>query len=175
MLFRSRKGELRLPQSLAVDANGRLLVVSTGNSRVELFGLDGYSDPHVLEAGVRLRLATWPTRRRPRRPGLWAIVEVPGHAAAEIVGSSLTANGVAARGGSVRGDRFWAAFDHASIVATLPPEGGWVVVRGELGDGSEFEAVGRLDDASPSGHPDPTVPERLAPTRSRAAARGVSP
>jgi sugar lactone lactonase YvrE len=172
--FGDRTGELRLPQSLAVDTNGRLLVVSTGNSRVEVFGLDGYSDPHVLEADVRLRLPIWP-QRRPSTRDLLAIVEVPGRAATEIVASSLTANGVAARGGSVRGGRFWALFDHASVVATLPPEGGPVVVRGELGDGSEFEAIGRPDEAPSPPRFAPPVPARLIPTRPGAAVRGVWP
>jgi sugar lactone lactonase YvrE len=166
--FGDRTGELQLPQSLAVDANGRLLVTSTGNSRVEVFGLDGYSDPSVLEANAQLL--------RPSSWSLWAVVDVPGRAAMEIVASSVTANGVVARGAGPRRDgRFWAVFEHASVAATLPPEGGWVAVRGELVDGSEFEAAGRLGVIPPPTRPAPTGPTRRSPTRPVTAARGVRP
>ena len=175
--FGDRTGQLQLPQSLAVDANGRLLVTSTGNSRVEVFGLDGYSDPSVLEANAQLlRPSSWSTERPLRRFPLWAVVDVPGRAATEIVASSVTANGVVARGAGPRRDgRFWAVFEHASVAATLPPEGGWVAVRGELVDGSEFEAAGRLGVIPPPTRPAPTGPTRRSPTRPVTAARGVRP
>lgn len=173
--FGDRTGELQLPQSLAVDFNGRLLVASTGNARVEVFGLDGYSDPHVLEADARLlrRVASRPARRLPPRPPLWAVVEVPGHAATEVVASSLTANGVVAGQAGVRDDgRFWAAFDDASVAATLPPGGGWVAVRGALAEGSEFEGAAWLGPVPPRTLGAPT---RRSRTRSVTAARGVGP
>ena len=123
--FGDRVGELRLPQSLAVDAAGRLHVAATGNSRVEVFGLDGYSDPHVLEGSAELRLpASGPTRASRRRALLKAALDVAGRGAEEIVPSSLSANGVIARGAAFdRDGLFQAAFDLASVAATLPPEG----------------------------------------------------
>lgn len=169
--FGERTGELRLPQSLAVDPLGRLLVASTGNARLEVFGLDAYSDPHVVDASVSL-LRGAPVRRVP----LWAAIEVGGHAATEIVTASLSANGVPTREARPRGDgRLWAAFDQPAVLATLPPEGGWVSVRGDLSDGSEFEATGWVGPLRLQKHPVPTAPTHVLPSRPGAASRGARP
>jgi hypothetical protein len=175
--FGDRTGQLQLPQSLAVDTHGRLLVASTGNARVEVFGLDGYSDPHVFEAHTQLSRPThWLTERTPRRFPLWVVVDVPGRAATDIVASSLTANGVVARGAGPRRDlRFWADFEHATVMATLPPEGGWVAVRGDLVDGSEFEAAAWLGPLPAPTRPVPTGPTRRSRTLPATPDRGARP
>jgi DNA-binding beta-propeller fold protein YncE len=182
--FGDRVGELRLPQSLAVDAVGRLHVAATGNSRVEVFGLDGYSDPHVLEGNAEFLLpASGPTRVSRRRALLKAAIDVSGRAEEEIVASSLAANGVISRGAAFgRDGRFQAAFDLASVAATLPPGGGWVAIRGELTDGSEFEAAAWLGTALPATRAAPPArggapagPTRGPGTRPVTAGRGGRP
>lgn len=172
--FGERTGELQLPQSLVVDSHNRLLVASTGNARVEVFGLDGYVDPHVVDASARLaRPAVSPSYTRSRRFPLWAVVEVRGHGASEIVRTSLTANGVGAWGAGPRRDgRFWASFDHGSVTATLPAGVGWVSVRGQLLDGAEFEATEWLGPVPPPTRPEPRGPTRRYRTAHPVAARG---
>lgn len=175
--FGDRTGELQLPQSLAVDSNNRLLVASTGNSRIEVFGLDAFSDPNVLDARVQfLGSNAWAKDRRGRRFPIWAVIDVPGHASTEIAATSVTANGVGSRGSRPRVDgRFWTSFDYPSVAATLPPEGGWVAVRGNLVDGSEFEANGWLGPAPQVSHPTPRKPSRRSGDRCVIAAGGVRP
>lgn len=48
--FGDDPGQLAGPASLAVDRNNRLIVAAPGNTRVELYGLDAYTDPHILFA-----------------------------------------------------------------------------------------------------------------------------
>ena len=51
--FGSEAGQLTGPASLALDRNNRLFVATPGNTRVEIFGLDTYTDPpHVLTANL---------------------------------------------------------------------------------------------------------------------------
>jgi DNA-binding beta-propeller fold protein YncE len=50
----SNLGQLMGPASLALDRNNRLFVAAPGNSRVEVFGLDAYTDPHLLFATVKV-------------------------------------------------------------------------------------------------------------------------
>jgi len=169
--FGDRVGELRLPQSLAVDNAGRLYVAATGNSRVELFGLDNFSDPHVLEANAQL----WGPARIRRRVVIRALIDVPGHVGKEVVASSVSGNGVFPLETGLRRRVFWAAFDYASIAATLPTGGGWVAISGELIDGSEFEAEAWLDAVTPPTRPAPRIPVRASGSRPAKAGRGVRP
>ncbi|HJV22017.1 MAG TPA: NHL repeat-containing protein [Holophagaceae bacterium] len=48
--FGEGPGQLTVPVSLAVDRNNRLFVVSSGNARVEVFGIDAYQDFPFLQA-----------------------------------------------------------------------------------------------------------------------------
>lgn len=50
--FGSDPGQLTGPASLVVDRNNRLFVAAPGNTRVEIFGLDTYTDPHILFASL---------------------------------------------------------------------------------------------------------------------------
>ena len=50
--FGSDPGQLTGPACLVVDRNNRLFVAAPGNTRVELFGLDTYTDPHILFANL---------------------------------------------------------------------------------------------------------------------------
>lgn len=56
--FGTGPGELTLPSSVVVDRNNRLLVVSPGTTRIEVFGLDTFADPHILQAAFLLDQAT---------------------------------------------------------------------------------------------------------------------
>lgn len=48
--FGSNLGELQGAASLALDRNNRLFVANPGNTRVEVFGLDTFTDPSILDA-----------------------------------------------------------------------------------------------------------------------------
>ncbi len=67
--FGSGPGELQGPASLVVDRNNRLFVAAAGNARVEVFGLDTYTDPSILDAtlvvepGILVRNRVAPGRR----------------------------------------------------------------------------------------------------------------
>lgn len=50
--FGAGPGHLAGPASLAMDSNNRLFVASPGNTRVEIYGLDTYTDPHILFANL---------------------------------------------------------------------------------------------------------------------------
>jgi DNA-binding beta-propeller fold protein YncE len=56
--FGTGAGELTLPSSVVVDRNNRLLVVSPGTTRIEVFGLDTFADPHILQAAFLLDQTT---------------------------------------------------------------------------------------------------------------------
>lgn len=59
--FGDRPGQLQAPASLVVDRNHRLFVTSVGNARVEVFGLDTYTDPFTPPTAPRdLAYATNP-------------------------------------------------------------------------------------------------------------------
>lgn len=119
--FGSDPGQLQGPASLAIDRNNRLFVAAPGNTRVEVYGLDAYSDPHILDAvlsGVptdlqredpaeRRYMAQQILARAPRagRPGelfvpqrrnlVQVLIKVPGVDPSAIQPDSLTANGLA--------------------------------------------------------------------------------
>ncbi len=71
--FGSGPGELQGPSSLVLDRNNRLFVATPGNTRVEVFGLDTYTDPSILDAtlvvepGTLVRNRVVPVRRSPVR------------------------------------------------------------------------------------------------------------
>ncbi len=46
-------GQLRSPIALAIDSFKRLFVSSPNNSRVEVFGLDNFDDPHKKEKKMK--------------------------------------------------------------------------------------------------------------------------
>ena len=46
--FGTDPGQLKGPSSLALDRNNRLFVATPGNTRVEIFGLDAYTDPSPI-------------------------------------------------------------------------------------------------------------------------------
>ncbi len=158
--FGEGPGELRGPTSLAIDRNNRLFVVSPGNTRVEILGLDTFSDPKSLQAIIALTPSTFDRKPKWVNPsGGWSpnlnllnlvvgLVKVVGESPAMIVPESITANGVAARRypgkwiGDFDGDgipELRILIDRKNLVATLPDGKGAVVVKGMLADGQSFE------------------------------------
>ncbi|WP_243383803.1 NHL repeat-containing protein [Geothrix alkalitolerans] len=120
--FGSDPGQLSGPASLVVDRNHRLFVAAPGNTRVEIYGLDAYTDPHILSADLTVKptqwvredpdhqrfsaLATRPRGPQARRSGelpeiqrrhlVSVLIKVPGVDPSTIQGGSLTANGLPA-------------------------------------------------------------------------------
>ena len=155
--FGEGPGELRGPTSLVIDRNNRLFVVSSGNTRVEILGLDTFNDPKILSAIITLLPPTFDRKFRGPTPGsskginphlVVGWVKVVGEAPEMIVLGSVTANGVAAQPfkrtaiGDFDGDgipELRMTFDRTSLVATLPDGKGVVVVKGTLADGRNFE------------------------------------
>ena len=161
--FGEGPGELRTPTSLAIDRNNRLFVVSPGNTRVEILGLDTFSDPSTHSATITLLPSTFDRRSiwvnplgdintDPNLLNLFnlvvGLVKVVGESPGMIVPESITANGVIARRypgqwiGDFDGDgipELRILFDRQSLVATLPDGQGIVIVKGMLVDGQSFE------------------------------------
>ena len=122
--FGSEPGQLLGPASLVIDRNNRLLIAAPGNTRVEVYGLDAYADPHALFAdisvnplqlvrenpddraharrGLARSLSNWRERGdgasgAPMRPPLVSVlIKIPGVDPSTIQGGSLAANGVLA-------------------------------------------------------------------------------
>ena len=122
--FGSDPGKLFGPASLVVDRNNRLFVATPGNTRVEIFGLDAYTDPHILSAILTLRTTTFQREDEDRRRGdevaplarsrrsqrgrpnsmfvpelrglVPVLIQIPGVDPSTIQPHSITANGVPA-------------------------------------------------------------------------------
>ncbi len=122
--FGSDPGQLSGPASLVVDRNHRLFVAAPGNTRVEVYGLDAYTDPHILSASLFVNptqlvrenpddraharraaarnLRNWRERGdglpggAMRPPLVSVLVKIPGVDPSTIQPGSLTANGVPA-------------------------------------------------------------------------------
>ena len=158
-------GQMRAPTSLALDRNNRLFVVSPGNTRVELFGLDAYVDPKILVGEASLRPTAFKRKKqegddskghggekKKKEEGhskVQGFLKVPGVEPQELLVASICANGVVAEAfpGEPIGDfdddglpelRVW--FDRSALVATLPDGPGIVLLTGRLVGGMAFEA-----------------------------------
>ena len=121
---------LLLPSDVAIDSHGRLFVAATNTARVEMFGLDAYSDPEAFApAQVEISPATFDHRNPPAH--VTALIEVPGYRLGDVDISTLTANGVlgdpaTATLGDADGDfepDIMIAFDAAGFADTLPASG----------------------------------------------------
>ncbi len=86
-------GALNAPSDILIDTYGRLFVASANNARLDLFGLDTYSDPErFVPASVRM------LPERIERPSaaakVEAHVELPGYRAIDIDPASVRINGL---------------------------------------------------------------------------------
>lgn len=161
--------QLLLPSDVAIDSTGRLFVAATNNARIEMFGLDDFTD---TEAFAPARVVVTPRDFDHTSPPdrMVALIEVPGYPLAAIDVSTITANGVPGDPASVQqgdadGDRepdLTIEFDAAAIAQTLPPDGRVrIEVRGAMAaldlDGWDVIAVtGGTRDTDGDGVPDDT-------------------
>lgn len=158
--FGSGPGQLLNPSSVAIDRHNRLFVASIGNARVDVYGLDSFSDPHVLAADFLVRPATLVRRKSRGRgsPSVTGFVKVQGYAPTQIVRASVRVNGLAttATPGTAIADfdddgllelRF--LVDRAALVDTLAD--GVAIVSGRLTDGMEFEGITTVRVEEPRG------------------------
>ncbi|MBW2402108.1 MAG: cytochrome c biogenesis protein CcsA, partial [Deltaproteobacteria bacterium] len=146
----TRPGQLRIPMDLVIDPFGRLFVASANNARLEVFGLDEYSDPEkFIPADVEM--APYPLDRATPPAEISAYVEIPGYRLEHVQPDSVVANGVVANSVSVAD---WdadgipdlkAAFDYEELFDTLPRWGtADVKVGGALG-AYVFEGTGSIE------------------------------
>jgi hypothetical protein len=134
--FGEGPGELRNPTGLTMDSNNRLFVGSVGNSRVEVFGLNDYSNPSMIQAMVDIR----PTRGYKRTVSVF--IEVPGASPDQISVPSVTANGVHAIARDYDQDgvlELQVRFDVNALLSTLADGEALINIDGQLRDGRPFE------------------------------------
>jgi len=146
----TRPGQLRIPMDLVIDPFGRLFVASANNARLEVFGLDDYSDPEQF-IPAEIEMAPDPLGRATPPAEITAYVEIPGYRLEDVQLDSVIANGVVASAVSVAD---WdadgipdlkATFDTKNLFKTLPPSGAAdVEVSGILG-AYVFEGTGSIE------------------------------
>ena len=154
--FGEGPGELRTPLGLVIDPFNRLFVASANTGRLEVYGLDDFSDPTAPPPSAIIPVTVELHPERLKRGSninfVEVLIEVPDSAAGMIDLASITANGVAAkqwpmvfkyngRGGI---SRVGAKFDAGALMAALPDGGGVVTVTGAFTDGSFFEGTDQV-------------------------------
>lgn len=135
--FGTTPGELRIPSDVVIDPFGRLFVASTNNARLEVFGIDGFSDPEQFAPAL---LTGYPATLRADAAGTLAIqFKVPGYPLHTIQTDSIRANQIPALSVESRdfdGDaiaELRAVFDQAALLKTLPNSGpGVIQLQGNL-------------------------------------------
>lgn len=140
-------GGLRTPGGVAVDPFQRLVVASANGAGVGLFGVDAFQDPRVLAATVAIGADS--LAAAPEGALVSATVELTGRSASEIAPASVSANGVPADPAyAVVADadldgvpELRVRFDAAALRATLGGEPAWIVLTGELRDGTPLEGA----------------------------------
>jgi len=91
--FGERPGELQVPADLALDSTGRLYVATTNNQRLDVFGLDSFTDPENV---IPVEAVALP-EVLPPDAGTTATLRIaaPGTALAGVEPASITVNGIA--------------------------------------------------------------------------------
>lgn len=148
--FGEGPGQLRTPIGVVIDPYNRLLVTSANNSRVEAYGLDSFTDPHVAAAVVDIRPDS--IKRTNKKDSVSAYIEMAGYALEQVDVTTITANGVPALPSSaVIGDYdgdgipdLKIDFDAASVLATVPDGNAVIAVDGQFRDGTPFEGSDTL-------------------------------
>lgn len=150
--FGETKGQLRRPMGIAIDPSNRLFVAAANNARLEMFGLDAFSDPETILPAV---VAVQPSRLDRAAPQgvVVAHIEVPGYSLNEIPLTSVTANGVATTTTALRVvdhdtngvPDVRVEFDRSTLLDALPVDGAATVsVAGTLGT-KQFEGAARIE------------------------------
>jgi sugar lactone lactonase YvrE len=148
--FGSGPGQLRTPVGLDIDPSNRMFVASQNTGRVELLGLDTFSDPRVV---IGVAYVDPPqVKRDSKRKTVKAVIELIDADVYDVDLSSLTANGVASELGSeVIGDAngngvadITAKFAFDAFIATVPDGESTVAVAGDLINGNIFEGAASI-------------------------------
>ncbi len=143
--FGQGPGQLRTPMGLAIDIHNRLFVASVNTARLEVFGLDSFSDPHIISAVVDIKPDT--LNRSANREFITAYIEIRDQSLEQIDLTSITANGVAALPSpTTLGDYdangipdLMVKFDAQAVMAPLPDGEAIIVVSGKFLNGNAFE------------------------------------
>ena len=143
--FGQGPGQLRTPMGLAIDIHNRLFVGSANNARVEFFGLDSFSDPHIIPAVVDIQPDT--LNRSANRDSITAYIELRDYPVDQIDPATITANGVPALASRTTiGDHdadgipdLAVKFDAQTILAALPDGNPIIIVSGKFFTGNLFE------------------------------------
>jgi DNA-binding beta-propeller fold protein YncE len=90
--FGAGAGQLRTPMDVAIDPYNRLVVTAANSARIELYGIDVFTDPHIIAAVVDVKPDTV---NLSRGKGLIStFIELPGYPLQQIDVTTITANGV---------------------------------------------------------------------------------
>lgn len=140
--FGAGPGQLRTPTDVLIDASNRLFVASANNARLEVFGLDRFSDPQIVPAVVDVKPEA--LNRSSPRQSVTAYITLRDWGVDDIDPSSVTANGVPALPSPVAiGDYdadgipdLMVKFDAGALAAALPDGDAIIVVTGQLRSGA---------------------------------------
>lgn len=133
-----RVGQLRIPLDAVLDPFGRLFVTSANNNRIEMYGVDSYTDP---ERYAPAESTLFPLHYvRDGLPGeAVAHIRIHGYPLMQVDLGTVTANGVVPLSAEIRdadGDHvpeIVATFERLDLLGTLPRKGtGVVELRGSL-------------------------------------------
>jgi DNA-binding beta-propeller fold protein YncE len=153
--FGERPGELRSPADLAIDTAGRLYVATTNNQRLDVFGIDAFSDP---ESVIPVDTAALPDVLPPHDGTVTSLrIQAPGTALAGVETGSITVNGIAPTAVRIEDTNRDGALDIlvdldvAALLPTLPAVGdGLLLFSARLGAmtllGSATVSLRTLDD-----------------------------
>jgi DNA-binding beta-propeller fold protein YncE len=92
--FGDGPGEMRVPVGIAIDRQGRLIVANTDNGRLDVFRLDGSTDPERFVPST-VRLDPGSIYRTGATGTITASIEIPGYRAIDIEPPSVRVNGQA--------------------------------------------------------------------------------
>lgn len=135
--FGQTGGELRIPSDVVLDPFGRLFVASANNARLEVFGIDAFSDPEQFAPAL---LEINPAVLNADEGGSISIqFKVPGYHLNAIQTDSIRANGIAplsVENGDFDNDarqELRVLFDQGAMLNTLPGSGpGKILLSGSL-------------------------------------------
>ena len=147
--FGNAAGELRIASDVVVDPFGRLFVANTNNARLEVYGIDSFSDPEQFAPAL---LDIQSTELRADVNGTLDIhFRVPGYRLSDIQQDSIRANGVqplSVESGDFDGDarqEMRVLFDQQAMSATLPRSGRGRIVLSGLLSVLAFEGLAQIE------------------------------
>lgn len=151
--FGKAAGELRIPSDVVVDQFGRMFVANANNARLEVFGIDAFSDPEQYAPAL---LNIQPTELKADENGTVTIqFKVPGYHLSDIQSDSIRANGLIpllVESGDFDGDarpEHLLHFDQQAILATLPRSGSGRIVLSGLLTVLNFEGWANVEVTAP--------------------------